>query len=254
MRRILLLFLISLPALYVLGCKKANVNPPQGVDSVIVDSALYYHTEIMKREFTIAQLKGQIHKDSIIVKKLNDSLNMVGKQNLKLQEDMDSINRQLTEQIALQEHLGKAFESETFYTLLLYLPITARYDSVDIASKKDFVETLHLKELHPVTTEIYYDMMVNYQTYLNEVIECVSLVLDEFRISGKVKPDIDFVKKSYTTKLERTQYWGKRHVAHRRSEIPFIEKRLTQIEDLFSEDAKYTQEAFQSVYNDLIRR
>lgn len=250
MRRSLLLIIILLPAL----CAFGKNNPHPEADSVVVDSSLYYRAEIKMLEDSIAQLRSRIIADAATIEKKTKELNDFGKSWLKIRSEKDSINNELKKQTALMERLHKAFESDAFYTLLLYLPITARFDSVDIANKKDFIETLHLAELHPDITKIYYDMMVNYQTYLKEVTECVGYVLDEFRLNGNVKPDIDYVQGLYTTKLEHTQYWEKRHVGHKRTEIPFLEKRLFQIDELFLNEASFSKDAFQKIYDDLIRR
>ena len=228
--------------------KKIDVDN-NNTDSVptVVDSLLFYKNEMAKKDSIINALNKRIQNDSSY---FVDTLMKVSERVKQLDSSLVNSQTALKDSVALLSELRSTFESESFYELILLYPLEMPYDSVDIANRLSFVDTLHLNTKYPTITKKYYDLVKNYGNYRKEVARCFYRVVQEFQISGG-KPVRERVRDIYNSELQKTQYWKMTKSCGANS--PFIERYLEHVEELLNNPADFKEENFKYVHDRIMR-
>jgi hypothetical protein len=112
------------------------------------------------------------------------------------------------------------------------------------------VKTLHLDTKYPAVTKKYYNLVKNYKDYRVEVAKCIDKVVFQFTITGG-KPSLEPVRDAYYKELEKTGYWKQKTASG--NDIPYIERRLEKVDDLYRKPANFKKENFEKVKEELLR-
>jgi hypothetical protein len=248
-----LLIILLLCSVSVVG-QKASKNKKDGADqktdSVVVtaaDSLAFYKNELSKKDSLITVLNERIQKDSL---HLSDTLLEISKCVAETDALLNASQSALKDSVALLSELRRAFESEFFYELVMLYPIEVVYDSVDVANRLSFVKTLHLDTKYPAVTKKYYNLVKNYKDYRVEVAKCIDKVVFQFTITGG-KPSLEPVRDAYYNELHKTDYWKQKTASG--NDIPYIERRLEKVDDLYRKPANFKKENFEKVIEELLR-
>lgn len=215
---------------------------------------------------TVAVDSLQILKDSI--ERLNAKIKQLESQSTpKLyqpriqQSKIDSLQREIkhrdriiTESIVATfgHHLSNANADEFFCRVVMESPLFYRYNYERINFSVNMAKTMGYSgggnKLNWIYN-VYYDLLVNYNTYNQELKDNINSIIDQFDQFKTGSPNREFEKDRFEDRLSGSKYYAIRGIGEYGSNrhIFYLDFQIEQLRNLFKSNATFKKSNFERI-------
>lgn len=155
------------------------------------------------------------------------------------------------------EKLTKLFSGKHSYKLLLTLPTRVTFVESDVKGNLEVIELLKLKEKYPELNS-YYDILQNYEKYLDEMATCVKYIYDIY-VNSRYTADTQTLKDIFESQFHKTScykdvYGNIKVKDDNNDKMPYIVKRIEKLYNIFSNKGHHIENDLSTIYKDLSKK